>query len=279
MWEHPATVRNMELLTEDGIRVVGPAHGELAEGETGIGRMAEPEQIMAVAGRLLEADSILAGRKVVVTAGPTREAIDPVRFVGNRSSGRMGFELAAAAWRRGAEVICIHGPTTVEAPTGPLLVATEDAEAMLEALRTHLDGASVLCMAAAVSDFRPASPSDEKIKKEDAESGALRLDLVRAPDLLVETLEQRKAARVFTLGFALETRDGVPNARAKLDSKGMDLVALNIAGAPGSGFDVETNRITILDPSGAVEELPLLAKREAADRLLDRIEDHLRDGS
>jgi len=279
MWEHPATVRNMELLTEDGIRVVGPAHGELAEGETGIGRMAEPEQIMAVAGRLLEADSILAGRKVVVTAGPTREAIDPVRFVGNRSSGRMGFELAAAAWRRGAEVICIHGPTTVEAPTGPLLVATEDAEAMLEALRTHLDGASVLCMAAAVSDFRPASPSDEKIKKEDAESGALQLDLVRAPDLLVETLEQRKAARVFTLGFALETRDGVPNARAKLDSKGMDLVALNIAGAPGSGFDVETNRITILDPSGAVEELPLLAKREAADRLLDRIEDHLRDGS
>ena len=279
MWEHPATVRNMELLTEDGIRVVGPAHGELAEGETGIGRMAEPEQIMAVAGRLLEADSILAGRKVVVTAGPTREAIDPVRFVGNRSSGRMGFELAAAAWRRGAEVICIHGPTNVEAPTGPLLVATEDAEAMLEALRTHLDGASVLCMAAAVSDFRPASPSDEKIKKEDAESGALQLDLVRAPDLLVETLEQRKAARVFTLGFALETRDGVPNARAKLDSKGMDLVALNIAGAPGSGFDVETNRITILDPSGAVEELPLLAKREAADRLLDRIEDHLRDGS
>ena len=279
MWENPATVRNMELLTEDGIRVVGPAHGELAEGETGIGRMAEPEQIMAVAGRLLEADSILAGRKVVVTAGPTREAIDPVRFVGNRSSGRMGFELAAAAWRRGAEVICIHGPTNVEAPTGPLLVATEDAEAMLEALRTHLDGASVLCMAAAVSDFRPASPSDEKIKKEDAESGALRLDLVRAPDLLVETLEQRKAARVFTLGFALETRDGVPNARAKLDSKGMDLVALNIAGAPGSGFDVETNRITILDPSGAVEELPLLAKREAADRLLDRIEDHLRDGS
>jgi len=279
MWEHPATGRNLELLTEDGIRVVGPAHGELAEGETGIGRMAEPEQIMAVAGRLLEADSILAGRKVVVTAGPTREAIDPVRFIGNRSSGRMGFELAAAAWRRGAEVICLHGPTTAPEPFGPRLEATEDAEAMLAALRTHLDGASVLCMAAAVSDFRPASPSDEKIKKEDVGSGALQLDLVRAPDLLAETLDQRKAARVFTLGFALETRDGVPNARAKLESKGMDLVALNIAGAPGSGFDVDTNRITVLDPSGAVEELPLLAKREAADRLLDRIEDHLRDGS
>lgn len=279
MWDHPATRRNLDLLTEDGVRLVGPVHGELAEGETGIGRMAEPEQIMAVAGRLLEADSILAGRKVVVTAGPTREAIDPVRFIGNRSSGRMGFELAAAAWRRGAEVICLHGPVSVAAPYGPLMVQTEDAEAMLEALRTHLDGASVLCMAAAVSDFRPASPSDEKIKKEDVGSGGLELELVRGPDLLAETLEQRKAANVFTLGFALETRDGVSNARAKLESKGMDLVALNIAGAKGSGFDVDTNRITVLDPSGAVEELPLLAKREAADRLLDRIEDHLRDGS
>ena len=279
MWEHPATGRNVELLTEDGIRMVGPAFGELAEGETGIGRMAEPDQIMAVAGRLLEADSILAGRKVIVTAGPTREAIDPVRFIGNRSSGRMGFELAAAAWRRGAEVICLHGPTTAPEPFGPQLIATEDADTMLQVLRAHLEGASVLCMAAAVSDFRPASPSDEKIKKEDVGSGALQLDLVRGPDLLAETLEQRKAARVFTLGFALETRDGIPNARAKLESKGMDLVALNVAGAPGSGFDVDTNRITVLDPSGAVEELPLLPKREAADRLLDRIEDHLRDGS
>ena len=279
MWEHPATVRNMDLLAEDGVRRVGPELGELAEGETGIGRMAEPEQIMAVAGRLLEADSILAGRKVVVTAGPTREAIDPVRFIGNRSSGRMGFELAAAAWRRGAEVICIHGPATAEVPYGPQMVESEDAEEMLEALREHLDGASVLCMAAAVSDFRPANRSEEKIKKEEIGNAGLNLELVRGPDLLAETLEQRKAANVFTLGFALETRDGLSNARSKLDSKGMDLVALNIAGGPGSGFDVETNRITILDPSGSVEEMPLLAKREAADRLLDRIEDHLRDGS
>jgi phosphopantothenoylcysteine decarboxylase/phosphopantothenate--cysteine ligase len=279
MWDHPATARNLELLTEDGVRMVGPEEGELAEGESGVGRMAEPERIMAVAGRLLEAESILAGRKVVVTAGPTREAIDPVRFVGNRSSGRMGFELAASAWRRGAEVVCIHGPVTVPEPSGPRLIPTEDAEEMLEALRAELDGATVLCMAAAVSDFRVGEPSAEKIKKDEVEAGSLRLELERGPDLLQETRTQREAANIFTLGFALETRDGLSNARSKLKAKGMDLVALNIAGSPGSGFDVETNRITVVDPSGTVEELPLLTKREAADRLLDRIEDQLGDGS
>ncbi len=279
MWEHPATVRNLELLTEDGVRLVGPEEGSLAEGEVGVGRMAEPEQIMSVASRLLEADSILGGRKVVVTAGPTREAIDPVRFLGNRSSGRMGFELAASAWRRGAEVVCIHGPATVPAPHGPRLIRTEDADAMLDALRMELDGAAVLCMAAAVSDFRVPSPSQEKIKKEDVDAGGLRLELERGPDLLVETREQRESANIFTLGFALETRDGLSNARSKLEAKGMDLVALNIAGSPGSGYDVETNRITVVDPAGTVEELPLLSKREAADRLMDRIEDQLRDGS
>lgn len=279
MWEHPATVRNLELLTEDGVRLVGPEEGSLAEGEVGVGRMAEPEQIMSVASRLLEADSILGGRKVVVTAGPTREAIDPVRFLGNRSSGRMGFELAASAWRRGAEVVCIHGPATVPAPHGPRLIRTEDADAMLDALRMELDGAAVLCMAAAVSDFRVPSPSQEKIKKEDVDAGGLRLELERGPDLLVETREQRESSNIFTLGFALETRDGLSNARSKLEAKGMDLVALNIAGSPGSGYDVETNRITVVDPAGTVEELPLLSKREAADRLMDRIEDQLRDGS
>ncbi|MCL7964546.1 MAG: bifunctional phosphopantothenoylcysteine decarboxylase/phosphopantothenate--cysteine ligase CoaBC [marine benthic group bacterium] len=279
MWEHPATVRNLEMLTEDGVRLVGPEDGPLAEGEFGVGRMAEPEQIMSVAGRLLEVDSILGGRKVVVTAGPTREAIDPVRFLGNRSSGRMGFELAASAWRRGAEVVCIHGPATVPRPHGPKMIETEDADAMLRSLRTELDGAAVLCMAAAVSDFRAASPSREKIKKEDVDAEGFRLELERGPDLLVETKEQRESSNIFTLGFALETRDGLRNARSKLEGKGMDLVALNIAGSPGSGFDVDTNRITVLDPAGTVEELPLLTKREAADRLLDRIEDQLGDGS
>ena len=134
-------------------------------------------------------------------------------------------------------------------------------------------------MAAAVSDFRVPTPSPEKIKKEDVDAGGLRLELERGPDLLVETREQRESSNIFTLGFALETRDGLSNARSKLEAKGMDLVALNIAGSPGSGYDVETNRITVVDPAGTVEELPLLSKREAADRLMDRIEDQLRDGS
>ena len=278
MWENPATCRNIALLTGDGIRLVGPAHGELAEGETGIGRMAEPEEIMVEAGRILETDSVLTGRKVVITAGPTREAIDPVRFIGNRSSGRMGFELAASAWRRGAEVVCIHGPVSVPLPHGPRTVEVEDAVSMLNALRDEIEGTSVLCMAAAVSDFQVEQPSDEKIKKDELRGGSFALELVSGPDLLLETAEQRAAAGVFTLGFALETTDGVSNATAKLERKSMNLVALNQAGAQDAGFEVETNRITLIDPSGSVEELPLLSKREVADRLLDRIEDRLRDG-
>ena len=278
MWENPSTRRNIALLTGDGIQFVGPAHGELAEGETGIGRMAEPEEIMVEAGRILEPESELAGRKLVVTAGPTREAIDPVRFIGNRSSGRMGFELAASAWRRGAEVVCIHGPVSVPPPLGPRNIEVEDAVSMLNALRTELEGSSVLCMAAAVSDFQVEQPSNEKIKKDELAAGKLALALESGPDLLLETAEQRAAAGVFTLGFALETTDGVSNATAKLERKSMSLVALNQAGAQDAGFEVDTNRITLIDPSGSVEELPLLSKREAADRLLDRIEDRLRDG-
>jgi phosphopantothenoylcysteine decarboxylase/phosphopantothenate--cysteine ligase len=278
MWENASTRRNIALLTGDGIRFVGPARGELAEGETGIGRMAEPEEIMVEAGRILEPESDLAGRKLVVTAGPTREAIDPVRFIGNRSSGRMGFELAASAWRRGADVVCIHGPVSVPPPHGPRTIEVEDAVSMLNALRTELEGCSVLCMAAAVSDFQVEQPSTEKIKKDELAGGRLVLALESGPDLLLETAEQRVAAGVFTLGFALETTDGVSNATAKLERKSMSLVALNQAGAQDAGFEVDTNRITLIDPSGSVEEFPLLSKREVADRLLDRIEERLRDG-
>ena len=278
MWGNPATRRNVSLLTGDGIGFVGPAHGQLAEGETGIGRMSEPEEIMGEAGRMLERDSEFAGRKVVVTAGPTREPIDPVRFIGNRSSGRMGFELAASAWRRGADVVCIHGPVSVRPPCGPRNVEVENAVSMLDALRAELDGTSVLCMAAAVSDFHVDQPANQKIKKEELSDDSLTLELSACPDLLLETKEQRVAGGVFTLGFALETTDGVSNATAKLESKNMNLVALNQAGAQDAGFEVDTNRVTLIDPSGSIEELPLLSKRETADRLLDRIEDRLRDG-
>jgi phosphopantothenoylcysteine decarboxylase/phosphopantothenate--cysteine ligase len=273
MWEHPATARNMAALREFGYEQVGPVFGALAEGEVGGGRMAEPEEILAVLGRILEPDSSLTGTRVVVTAGPTRAPLDPVRFLGNRSSGRMGFALASAAWRRGAEVTVITGPGHALRPRGPRVVEVETAQEMLSALETELDEAAVLLMAAAVADFEPASIAPSKIKK--GPTGGLSLELDRAPDLLVSTRELRKKAGILSMGFALETEDALENGRAKLEAKGLDFIAINVAGEPGAGFDVETNRITLLDRLGHTEELPLMLKEELADRLLDRVEEVL----
>lgn len=275
MWRHPATRENVRRLAERGIRILPPEQGELAEGEDDVGRLAAEEAILAEVGRLLEPESPLRGRRVVVTAGPTRAALDPVRFVGNRSSGRMGYSLAASAWRRGAEVVLVSGPATVPPPHGPQLVGVERSEEMLEALCEALSSADVLLMAAAVGDFEPERPSEEKIKKEGRKELELRLRV--GPDLLGETRELRETRGVRTLGFALETENGVANARAKLGDKGLDLVALNEAGRPDSGFDAATNRVTIVGRDGDVEELPLLPKDEVADRLLDRLEDLLRE--
>ncbi len=272
MWEHPATRANVETLQAAGVELIGPETGFLAEGETGLGRMAEPDRILAHIGRRLETDSVLAGRKVVVTAGPTRAPLDPVRYVGNRSSGRMGHALAASAWRRGADVVLISGPASVEPPIGPRLVAVERADEMLDALRVEIDDAAVLAMAAAVADFQATEEQGDKIKRTGA---GLDLRLESGPDLLVETREARQAGGVFTLGFALETRDGVENARRKLTEKGLDMIALNFAGESDSGFDTPTSRLTLIEPGDGIEELPLLDKSEAADRLFDRIEERL----
>lgn len=272
MWENPATRANVKTLESRGVELIGPADGALAERESGIGRMVEPETLLAHVGRRLESSSPLAGRKVVVTAGPTREPIDAVRYLGNRSSGRMGFALAASAWRRGADVVLISGPASAPPPTGPRCLRVETAGEMLEALGRELEGAAVLMMAAAVSDFRVPDRKDGKIKRED---GGLGLRLEPGPDLLAETREQREAVGTFTLGFALETENGVANARRKRERKGLDMVALNFADEPDSGFDVATNRITIVTADELVEELPLLQKTEVADRLLDRIEERL----
>ncbi|MFQ5888789.1 MAG: bifunctional phosphopantothenoylcysteine decarboxylase/phosphopantothenate--cysteine ligase CoaBC [Gemmatimonadota bacterium] len=273
MWEHPATQANRRTLGEYGVHFAGPEEGELAEGEIGEGRMIEPEAILAEIGRLLERPSRLAGRTVVVTAGPTRAEIDPVRFLGNRSSGRMGYELAASAWRRGADTVLITGPGSVPTPYGPRVVPVEESEAMLVALRRELEAASVLLMAAAVADFGPAEHRPSKIKKEG--TGRMELHLVRGPDLLTETRELRERRGVFTLGFALETEDAVANARRKLESKGMDLVAVNQAEGEESAFDSPTNRVTLVGRSGEIEEFPLLPKSEVADRLLDRVEERI----
>lgn len=271
MWEHPATRRNVETLLEFGLEMVGPDRGELAEGEVGVGRMSEPEDIMAVAGRMLE-QATLRERRVVVTAGPTRAPLDPVRYIGNRSSGHMGQALAASAWRRGAEVVLVSGPIARPQPYGVKVVEVETSDEMLEALGTALAGAHLLLMAAAVSDFVLPSPSSTKIKKD---GGGLELGLVAGPDLLEETRGMREERGIVTLGFALETDMAVENGRSKLESKKMDFVAVNELGDPGAGFDVPTNRVTLLDRWGGLEEFPVLPKEEVADLLLDRVETRL----
>lgn len=274
MWRHPATRRNVDRLIEDGVRVLEPGHGALAEGEVGPGRLPEPPELLAEIGRVLEPDSRLEGRKVVVTAGPTRAHLDPVRFLTNRSTGRMGYALAATAWRRGARVVLISGPGSVAPPYGPRLVRVDDAPQMLEALREELKGADLLLMAAAVADYRPVERADRKLKKAE---GALEIRLEPGPDLLGETRQIRRDRGIATLGFALETHDGLANARRKLEEKELDWIALNEAGRDDTGFESETNRVSLLDRSGGVDELPLLHKQEVAERILDHIESGLED--
>jgi len=273
MWSNPATEANVQTLAARGVHIVGPEDGELAEGEEGPGRMSEPEIIFLTAARLLRRESALAGRKVVVTAGPTLAPVDPVRFLGNRSSGRMGLALASAAWLRGADVILIAGPTSVSPPHGPRLVRVETSGEMGEVLNRELSDAAVLIMTAAVSDFLVASPSEKKIKRGDRD--ALEIRLEPGPDLLMATRELRETAGVLTLGFALETENTVGNARRKLEDKGLDMVAVNEAGRADRGVEAETNQVTLIDAQGLIEELPLMSKVEVAERLLDHVEDRV----
>ncbi len=273
MWENVATRENMESLKARGLHVLGPEDGELAEGESGPGRMSEPDMIISVASRLLRGESRLEGRRVVVTAGPTLAPIDPVRFVSNRSSGRMGMALASSAWLRGADVVLIAGPTSVEPPYGPRLIRVETSQEMGTVLEKELQDASVLIMAAAVSDFFVPDPPAEKIKRQDRD--VLDLSLKAGPDLLADTRAMRVERQVYTLGFALETADALENARLKLEAKGLDMVAVNEAGRPDRGFEAETNQVTLIDASGVVEEIPLLPKADVAERMLDRLEDRL----
>ena len=271
MWAHPQTQRNVEHLRGLGYRVLDPDQGLLAAGEgEGPGRMPEPETIFAHAGRLIESSvrSALGGRRVVVTAGPTREAIDPVRFISNHSSGRMGVALAASAWRRGAEVSLIAGPMTVPPPPGPDLRHVETTEEMAHAVEELMPKADVLIMAAAPADFRPASVAASKIKKGNV---APVLQMEHTTDILRATKAKRRTNAII-VGFALETDDVVANGRQKLRDKWLDLVVVNDATEPGAGFGGDTNRVTLIDRTGAEEVLPLLSKSEVADAILDRVE-------
>jgi len=270
MYAHPATRANLSRLAEFGYRVVGPEVGPLAWGEgEGPGRMVEPETILEHLSRALEPGSALTGRRVVVTAGGTREPIDPVRFVGNRSSGRMGYEIAAAAWRRGAEVLLISAPSHLGVPAGVELRRIETAEQMRSAVAEALPTADALVMSAAVADFRPVAPAAQKIKKEAGPVPTIELEATA--DVLRETRSLRRPGSV-VVGFALETTDVVANGRRKLEGKGLDLLVVNDATEPGAGFEVETNRVVLLAPDAEDEALPLLSKAEVADRILDRVE-------
>jgi phosphopantothenoylcysteine decarboxylase/phosphopantothenate--cysteine ligase len=234
--------------------------------------MPEPEEIMSHVGRLLETDSILQGKQIVVTAGATREPIDPVRFISNHSSGKMGVALARAAWRRGAEVTLIAGHVDVAIPREIRTVKAETVGEMARSVGDALPAADVLIMAAAPADFRPTSEAPQKIKKG---KGAPLIALEATEDILASTMSKRKKKSVI-VGFALETTDGVNNAREKLKAKNLDLVVLNNAREPGAGFGVDTNRVTVIRRNGEQEELELMTKTDLADVLLDRIAEELR---
>jgi phosphopantothenoylcysteine decarboxylase / phosphopantothenate---cysteine ligase len=277
MWAHRQTVDNVRHLREKlGYQVLPPEEGMLAAGEgSGPGRMPEPEIILAHTGRLLECGSMLAGKRIVVTAGPTREAIDPVRFISNRSSGKMGVAIAAAAWRRGADVVLVAGPMNVSPPTGVAVREVETTEEMAAAVKNELPSATALIMAAAPADFRAASPATSKIKKKSAPSA---IDLAPTPDILASTLGLRPKNAVI-VGFALETDDALRGGREKLEAKALHMVVVNSAREPGAGFGVDTNRVTLLAPNGTEEVLPLLTKEAVADEILDRVERLIRDRS
>jgi len=275
MWAHAQTQANAARLRELGYRLLDPDEGMLAAGEgSGPGRMPEPETIFAHVGRLLEDGAApLVGRHVVVTAGPTREAIDPVRFVSNHSSGRMGVSVAAAAWRRGASVTLIAGPLAVPTPVGVSVVRVESTDEMRQAVERELAQADVLVMAAAPADYRPAEAATSKLKK----TGQARaIELEENADILKSTRDARRDGAV-VVGFALETDDLIENAKRKLDAKALDLIVLNDAKEEGAGFGVETNRVTLLARgTPEPEQLPLLTKPQVADVILDRVEALLR---
>jgi phosphopantothenoylcysteine decarboxylase/phosphopantothenate--cysteine ligase len=273
MWSHAQTKRNVAHARSLGYDILEPAEGPLAVGEgSGPGRMPEPEEIMSHVGRLLETDSILQGKQIVVTAGATREPIDPVRFISNHSSGKMGVALARAAWRRGAEVTLIAGHVDVAIPREIRTVKAETVGEMARSVGDALPAADVLIMAAAPADFRPTSEAPQKIKKG---KGAPLIALEATEDILASTMSKRKKKSVI-VGFALETTDGVNNAREKLKAKNLDLVVLNNAREPGAGFGVDTNRVTVIRRNGEQEELELMTKTDLADVLLDRIAEELR---
>ena len=275
MLGHDAVQRNLQTLAARGVRFVEPGEGYLACGWIGKGRLAEPEDIVAAAERIVAPrDSALRGRRVVVTAGPTYEDIDPVRYVGNRSSGRMGFAIAAAAHARGANVTLVAGPTTIEPPLADEVVRVRRATEMRDVVLRAAEHADVVIMAAAVADYTPVEPVAEKIAKGDA---PLTLTLQRTPDILADLgrLSARRPTPLVLVGFAAETGDLLRKAREKRARKNVDLIVANDVTTPGAGFEVETNAVTIIS-ADQEQTLPLQSKARVAESILDRVEQLLK---
>lgn len=269
MWEHPQTQSNIQHVKEVlGIWVAGPDEGPLAHGEHGgAGRLLEPDDIVEHVGRALTPASTLTGARVLVTAGPTREPLDPVRYLGNRSSGKMGYALAQAAWRRGAQVTLISGPSALSDPVGVEVERVERAADMLACAARHAPDADLLVFAAAVADYRPAAVHPRKLKRE---LGPPVVTTEENPDVAAEVGSLRKKGSM-AIGFALETNDLETNAERKLARKGFDWIVANPAGEPGAGIEADANRAVLIAADGSRESLPLQSKQELADVILDRV--------
>ena len=264
MWERGAVRQNVEFLKKDGYRTVGPGAGSLASGAEGMGRMAEPHEIVDEASRMMGATQSLAGKRIVVTAGRTEQPIDPVRFITNRSTGKMGYAIAEQARRRGADVALISGPTELTAPAGVQIESIRTVADLKAATIRAYQHADALIMTAAVLDFRPEHESKSKIKKRD---GGLSLHLLPNEDFLIP-LGQNKGERI-VIGFAMETDHALENARKKLREKNLDLIVLNELHVEGAGFGVDTNVVTFIEPHREPVAWPLMSKRDVADRILD----------
>jgi phosphopantothenoylcysteine decarboxylase/phosphopantothenate--cysteine ligase len=269
MLEHPAVQANLQTLSARGVRFVEPGEGYLACGWVGKGRLAEPDDVVAAVGRML-GGATLAGRAILVTAGPTFEDIDPVRFVGNRSSGRMGYAVAQEAVRRGAAVVLVTGPTHLDPPAGVDVVRVRSAADMHRAVMARATGADAVVMAAAVADYTPQAVADQKVAKQD---GGWALPLVRTTDILAELgrLPSRASGRPVLVGFAAETHDVLDHADGKRRRKGVDLIVANDVSRPDAGFEVDTNAVTFVSDAGR-EPLPLQSKTAVAGHILDRVE-------
>ena len=272
MWENPVTQENVARLTSRGVHIIPPAVGQLACGTTGAGRLPEPAEIVAMVERHFSHEQSLAGRRILVTAAGTEEALDPVRYLGNRSTGRMGFEIAAEAARRGAEVMLIAGPTSIATPAGVRRVDVRSARDMYAAVLAEYERVDAVIKAAAVADYRPVDVAEHKIKKSD---GELTLTLTRNPDILYE-LGQKKQHQIL-VGFAAETQNVAEYARGKLAKKNLDFIVANNVAEKDAGFGVPTNHVQIFFADGRAEDHPLMAKSTLAGVILDRLEEALKN--